>query len=80
MEEKLPKPCLTDYDLLIGQDLWQAHDEILLIILLKELGTLVKYKYGHDNKRCETCGIKYKNLEYCIEYTSVKDDLIKKSW
>ena len=21
-----------------------------------------KYNYGHDNKKCETCGIKYK---YC---------------
>ena len=21
----------------------------------------IKYKFGHDNKKCETCGIKYKD-------------------
>ena len=36
MERKLQKPHLTDYNLLITQDLWQAHYPILLIILLKE--------------------------------------------
>ena len=30
------KPYFTDYNLLIAQDLWQAHYQILLIILLKE--------------------------------------------
>ena len=23
----------------------------------------IKCKYGHDNKKCETCGIKYKDCE-----------------
>ena len=27
-------------------------------------------------KKCETCGIKYKNCEYCLKDTNVKDDLI----
>ena len=36
METKLPKSYLTDYNLLRVQDLWQAHPQILLIILLKE--------------------------------------------
>ena len=36
MEKKLQKPYLTDYSLLIVQVLWQAHYQILLIILLKE--------------------------------------------
>ena len=35
MEEKLQGPYPTDKSLLIGQDLWQAHDQILLIIILK---------------------------------------------
>ena len=35
-----------------------------------------KSKYGHDSKKCETCRIKYKDCEYCIEYANVKDDLI----
>ena len=35
MEKKLQKPYLTDYNLLIAQDLWQAHYQTLLIVLLK---------------------------------------------
>ena len=27
----------------------------------------VKYKYEHDNKACETCGIRYKDCESCLE-------------
>ena len=37
----------------------------------------MKFKYVHDDKKCETCGIKYKDCECCLEYTSVKDDLIE---
>ena len=33
-----------------------------------------KCKYGHDDKKCETCRIKYKNCLCCLEYTNVKDD------
>ena len=36
-----------------------------------------KCKYGHDNKKCEVFGIKYKGCECCLEYTSLKDDLIE---
>ena len=36
MEKKLQKIYPTDYNLLIVQDLWQAHNQILLIIFLKE--------------------------------------------
>ena len=36
----------------------------------------IKCKYGHDNKKCETCRIKYKSVECCLEYTNVKNDLI----
>ena len=36
MEKKLQKPYLADYNLLIVQDLWQAHYQILSIIFLKE--------------------------------------------
>ena len=30
----------------------------------------IKSKFGHDDKKCETCGIK-------LEYTNFKDDLIE---
>ena len=36
MEKKLQKIYLTYYSLLIAQDLWQAHYQILSIIFLKE--------------------------------------------
>ena len=36
----------------------------------------IKSKYEHDNKKCEKCGIKYKDRECCLEYTNVKVDLI----
>ena len=36
MEKKLQKICLTYHSLLITQDLWQAHYQILSIIFLKE--------------------------------------------
>ena len=36
MKKKLQKIYPTDYNLLIVQDLWQAHNQILLIIFLKE--------------------------------------------
>ena len=36
MEKKLQKIYLTYYNLLIVQDLWQAHYQILSIIFLRE--------------------------------------------
>ena len=54
---------LTDYNLLIAQDLWQAHK--------------TKCKYGIGNEKCETCRIKYKDCECCLKYTSVKEDLME---
>ena len=36
MKKKLQKIYLTYYNLLIAQDLWQAHYQILSIIFLKE--------------------------------------------
>ena len=35
----------------------------------------IKCKYGHNNKKCETFGIKYTDCECCLEQTSVEDDL-----
>ena len=36
----------------------------------------IKCKYGHDDKKWETCGIKYKYCDCFLEYTNFKDDLI----
>ena len=35
-EKKLQKMYLTYYNILLAQDLWQVHDQILQIIFLKE--------------------------------------------
>ena len=36
----------------------------------------IKCKHEHDNRKCEMCGINYKDCECCLEYTNIKDDLI----
>ena len=51
MEKKSLKPYVTNYNVLIVQDLWQAH-------YLAEGIHKIKCKYRHDNEKCETCGIK----------------------
>ena len=37
----------------------------------------IKCKYGHDDKKFETCGIKYKDCDCIFGYTNFKDDLIE---
>ena len=76
MEKKSQKPFLTNYNLLISQDLWQAHYQILLIILLKEF-TKLNVNMNRLIKKYETCGIEYKDCKCCLEYANSKDDLIE---
>ena len=37
----------------------------------------IKCKFGHDDEKCETCGIKYKYCNCFLEYTNYKYDLIE---
>ena len=37
----------------------------------------IECKCGHDNKKSETCGIKYKDCECFLEYTNVQNKLIE---
>ena len=37
----------------------------------------IKCKLEHDDKKCETCGIKYKYCDCFLEYTNFKDNLIE---
>ena len=37
----------------------------------------IKRKFGHDDKKCETCRIKYNYCDCFPEYTNFKDDLIE---
>ena len=34
-------------------------------------------KYRHDDKKCETCGIRYRYSDCLHKYTNFKDDLIE---
>ena len=74
MEKKLQKIYLTHYNLLIVQDLWQAHYQIVPIIFLKEF---IKLNVNSDMmiKKCETCGVKYKYYDCVLEHPNFKDDL-----
>ena len=37
----------------------------------------IKCKFGHNGKKCETCGIEYKYRDCFFEYINFKDNLIK---
>ena len=37
----------------------------------------IKCKYEHDNKKCQTCGINYKDCECGLQYTNIEDYLIE---
>ena len=76
MEKKLPKIYLIYHNLLIAQDLWQAHYRILSLIFLKEF---IELNVNTDMmiKKCETCGIKHKYCNCFREYGNFKDDFIE---
>ena len=48
-----------------------------LVNNLAEGSHKIKCKHGHDDKKCETCGIKYKYCDCSLEYRTFKDDLIE---
>ena len=38
----------------------------------------MKYRFGHDNKKCEFCGIKYKDCNCFLEYTNFENNLVNR--
>ena len=72
-KNKKSQKNLTDYTLLMAQDLWQAHDQILLIILLKEFTKL------NVNTNVIIKNVKLAEFTYTriLEYTNFKDELIE---
>ena len=73
---KSQKPYPTDYNLLKAQDLSQACQANLINSLAEGIHK-IKCKYGHNDKKCETCEIKYKDCDCFLEYINFKDDLIE---
>ena len=37
----------------------------------------IKWKFGHNDTKCKTCGIKYKYCGCFLEYINFKDDIIE---
>ena len=37
----------------------------------------IKFKYGHNDKKCKTCGIKWMYSNCFLEYMNFKGDLIE---
>ena len=37
----------------------------------------IKFKFGYDDKKCETCGIQYKYSDCFLRYTNFEDDLVE---
>ena len=80
MKEKLQKIYPRYYNLLIVQDLWQAHCQILLIIFLKELtelnvttDTLIKnVKLVELHRKSVTVFFKYTNFRNTNVYVVTK--------
>ena len=60
----------------MAQDLWQAHYQIIVNNLSEGIHK-IKCIYGHDDKKCEACGITYKVCSYFLEYTNFEDDLVE---
>ena len=36
----------------------------------------IKFKHGHDDKKCETCWNKYTDCDCFLEYSNFKHDLL----
>ena len=78
-DKKSQKLYLTDYNLLIVQDLWQVHYQILLIILLKEFiklnvntDTLIKnVKLAKSNTKITKTVLNTKALKMIYQNTNV---------
>ena len=47
-----------------------------LLINLSERIHKIKCKFGHNDQKCETCGVKYKYCDCFLEYTNFKNNLI----
>ena len=71
MEKKLQKIYLTYFNLLIAQDLWQAHYQILSIFLLKEFIEL------NVNMDMMTKNVKFAELNISIGIVFLNTRILK---
>ena len=72
MENKLQKNI--SYMLqFIGSARFMASSLSNLVNNLSEKIHRIKFKYKHDDRKCETCRIKYKYCHCFLKYTNFKD-------
>ena len=71
MDKKLQKICLSYHNLLIVQDLWQTHYQILSIIFLKKFIEL------NVNSNTMIKNVKLSELHTTVKHINFKDDLIE---
>ena len=76
MEKKFKK-CMSYILQLIDSTRFMASSLSNLVNNLSEGIHRIKCEFGHNNKKCETCGIKYKYCHCFLEYANFKDDLIE---
>ena len=75
MEKRLQKQYSIDFSLLIGEGLWQANNQILLMILLKEF---TKSNVNMDMKIENVKRVELNlDCECHFEYTSFKGNLLE---
>ena len=67
MENKLQKPYLTDYFIDSARVMVSSLSNLANNLAEGIHRIKCKCKYGHDNKKCETCRINYKNCECFLE-------------
>ena len=66
MERKLQK--VSSILLFIDSAIFMASSLSNLFNNLSQGIYKIKCKYRHDDKKCETCGIKYRSCDICLEY------------
>ena len=74
MDKKLQKIYLACFNLLIAR--FMASSLSNLVNRLSDGIHRIKCKYGNDDKKWETCGIKYKYCNCFVDCTNFKYDLL----
>ena len=76
IEKKLQKPNPTDYQFIDSARSMTSALSIFFNNLAEQIHK-IRCKYGHNDKKFETCEIRYKDCNFSLEYTKFKNDLIE---
>ena len=76
IEKKLQKPNPTDYQFIDSARSMTSALSIFFSNLAEQIHK-IRCKYGRNDKKFETCEIRYKDCNFFLEYTKFKNDLIE---